>query len=118
MPPGLGVRARVGDTLVGVGTPTRLPADHDVALDLVAELEQTGHTAVVIPVNGTVAGVFGLTDRVREGAADMVAALTSLTLARPVKKTAHRRQPAGRRRSRGSRGHHRCPRRAAPAGQS
>ncbi|BBY96486.1 metal-transporting ATPase (plasmid) [Mycobacterium gallinarum] len=82
--PGHGVRAHVGDTLVEVGKPTLLPADHAVALDLVGELEQTGHTAVVIRVNGIVTGVLGLTDRVREGAADTVAGLISLTGARPV----------------------------------
>lgn len=82
--PGHGVRGRIGNTLVEVGNPTLLPEDRDVAHDMVGELEQTGHTAVIVRLDGTVAGVLGLTDRVRDAAADMVVALTSLTGAKPV----------------------------------
>ncbi|WP_201274614.1 heavy metal translocating P-type ATPase [Mycolicibacterium sp. CH28] len=82
--PGRGVRGRVGDTFVEVGNPTLLAEDRGVAHDLVDELEQVGYTAVVVRRNGAVAGVLGLTDRVREAAADMVAALTALTGTRPI----------------------------------
>ena len=82
--PGHGVRARIGDTLVEVGKPTLLDDDHDVAHDIVGELEQTGHTAVIVRVGATVVGVLGLTDRARDSAADTVAALTALTGARPI----------------------------------
>jgi heavy metal translocating P-type ATPase len=78
--PGHGVRGRVGNDLVEVGNATVLPEDHDV----VGDLEQTGHTSVVVRINDTVAGVLGLTDRVRDGAAELVTALTSLTGARPI----------------------------------
>ncbi|QNI09526.1 heavy metal translocating P-type ATPase [Mycobacterium kubicae] len=82
--PGYGVRGRVDDDLVEVGSPILLTDDHDVAHDVVGELERTGHTAVVVQVNGTVAGVLGLTDQVRDAAADMVTALTSLIGTQPI----------------------------------
>jgi cation-transporting P-type ATPase J len=82
--PGHGVRGHIGDDLVEVGNPALLPEDHDVAHGLVDELEQSGHTVVVVRLNGTVVGVLGLTDQVRDAAQSTVAALTLLTGARPV----------------------------------
>lgn len=81
---GHGVRARIGEDLVEVGNPTLLPAVREIAHEMVDDLEQTGHTAVIVRLNGTVVGVLGLTDRVRDAAADMVAALTELTGAQPI----------------------------------
>ena len=82
--PGHGVRGCVGDDVVEVGSPAQLADSCDAARDVVRELERTGHTAVIVRVNGTVAGVLGLTDRIRDGAADTVTALAALTGAQPI----------------------------------
>ncbi|WP_156757480.1 heavy metal translocating P-type ATPase [Actinokineospora pegani] len=87
--PGRGVTARVGDRVVAVGRP-----EGEVAG--VAELEAEGHTAVVVRVDGGVAGVLGLTDRVRPGAADAVRRLTELTGAPPVLLTGDNPRAAAR----------------------
>jgi heavy metal translocating P-type ATPase len=65
--PGQGVSARVAGRLVEVG---RAP--------------DTAETGVLVRVGGVDAGVLGLTDRIRPGAADTVARLTALTSASPV----------------------------------
>lgn len=83
--PGRGVTARIDGRLVEVGRPTALlTGDDDAVRDTVAELENTGHTAVVVRVDGRPAGVLGLADRLRADAADTVARLTALTGAPPV----------------------------------
>ncbi|WP_051772356.1 heavy metal translocating P-type ATPase [Saccharothrix sp. NRRL B-16314] len=83
--PGRGVTARIDGRLVEVGSPTALlTGDDDAVRDTVAELENTGHTAVVVRVDGRPAGVLGLADRLRADAADTVARLTALTGAPPV----------------------------------
>ncbi|WP_424186278.1 heavy metal translocating P-type ATPase [Actinokineospora sp. G85] len=87
--PGRGVTARVGDRVVAVGRP-----EGEVAG--VAELEAEGHTAVVVRVDGAVAGVLGLTDRVRPGAAATVRRLTELTGATPVLLTGDNPRAAAR----------------------
>ncbi len=83
--PGRGVTARIDGRLVEVGSPTALLTGGEPAAGAaVAELENTGHTAVVVRVNGGPAGVLGLADRVRADAADTVARLTALTGVTPV----------------------------------
>ncbi|MEN4473850.1 heavy metal translocating P-type ATPase [Mycolicibacterium cosmeticum] len=82
--PGHGVRGCVGGDVVEVGSPAQLTDSCDAARDVVDELERTAHTAVIVRVNGTVAGVLGLTDRIRDGAADTVIALAALTGAQPI----------------------------------
>jgi heavy metal translocating P-type ATPase len=87
--PGRGVTARIGGRLVEVGSPAHLLSgdlngDEDPARTIVDDLEQAGHTAVVVRVDGTPAGVLGLADRLRPGAADTVARLTALTGAQPL----------------------------------
>lgn len=82
--PGHGVRGRIGDHVAEVGSPAQLADNCDAARDVIDELERTGHTAVIIRLNGTVAGVLALTDRTRDGAADTVTALASLTAAQPI----------------------------------
>lgn len=82
--PGQGVRARIGDAVVEVGRPA--PADRgqpEVGAAL-EQIEQAGHTAVVVRIDGGAAGVLGLSDSPREGAAKAVAALAALTAAPPV----------------------------------
>ncbi|MEN3614859.1 heavy metal translocating P-type ATPase [Plantactinospora sp. ZYX-F-223] len=78
--PGRGVAARVNGHHIEVGRPTDSRAGHDdTARAAVDELERTGRTAIVVRVDGVPAGLLGLTDQVRPGAADTVARLTALT---------------------------------------
>ena len=83
--PGRGVVAQVLGRRVEVARPGAHGAMQPPAVsDAVASLESTGHTAVVIIVEGNAAGVLGLTDRLREGASGCVAALAALTGTFPV----------------------------------
>nr|WP_279340029.1 heavy metal translocating P-type ATPase [Sphaerisporangium perillae] len=85
--PGRGVRARVDGHLVEVASPAHLldRGGSDVgAAAVVADLQDGGHTAVVVRVDGVLAGVLALADRMRPGAAETVAQLTALTGAAPV----------------------------------
>ncbi len=82
--PGHGVRARVGHDVVEVGSPALLDEGDPAARAVVAELEQSGHTAVVVRINGAVVGALGLTDWLRDGAAAALAQLTTLTGVPPV----------------------------------
>ncbi|KUL51421.1 metal-transporting ATPase [Streptomyces sp. NRRL F-4489] len=81
--PGTGVRARVGGALIEVGAPARLLTEGDPAspelADVVAELEESGHTAVLVRRDGAPVGVLGIADRLRPDAAPAVAALGALT---------------------------------------
>lgn len=92
--PGHSIRARIDGTLVEVGKPALLDEDHGPARGIVGELEQTGHTAVVVRTDSTVVGVLGLIDQARHAAADTVAALTTLTGARPLLLTGDNPQAA------------------------
>ncbi len=78
--PGRGVRATVGAALVQVLTPAAVAED----LPSVRRFEEQGATAVVVVVDGAVAGVLALSDTVRPGAAGAVAALSGLTGRHPV----------------------------------
>lgn len=82
--PGRGIRARVGDDVVEVGSPTLLDEHDRAAHTAISELEHTGHTAVVVRVNGSPLGVLGLADRPRDETADAVAHLAALTGNPPV----------------------------------
>ncbi|MFB4313975.1 heavy metal translocating P-type ATPase [Actinomadura sp. 21ATH] len=84
--PGQGVGARVGGRWVQVGSPARLLDERALgaAATAVKELESGGQTAVVVRVDGQVAGVLGLADRPRPDAAAAVAAITTLTGAGPL----------------------------------
>lgn len=82
--PGQGIRARVGDNLVEVGSPARLHETDLPARQIVADLEHDGHTAVVVHINGSLAGVLGIQDRLRDEAAEAVAQLAALTGATPI----------------------------------
>lgn len=95
--PGRGVSARVDGRGIEVGSPLRLlEDDHDQARATVAELEETGNTAVVVLVEGRPAGVLGLSDRVRPAAAATVTRLTALTGSEPVLLTGDNRRAAAR----------------------
>ncbi|MFG2052897.1 HAD-IC family P-type ATPase [Micromonospora sp. NPDC048930] len=83
--PGRGVAATVAGRRVLVGSPALLDGLPSApASRLVAAEQAAGRTAVVVVVDGAAAGVLGLADRARPGAAEAVAALTALTGARPV----------------------------------
>lgn len=78
--PGRGVDATVEGRSVTIGAPgPLLPADGGQAQVAVAELERSGHTAVLVLVDGRVIGIVALTDRVRDGAQAAVRSLTDLT---------------------------------------
>ncbi|MFE4546620.1 heavy metal translocating P-type ATPase [Streptomyces sp. NPDC056785] len=83
--PGTGVRATVSGRTVAVGSPTRLlKAGAHEGLAVAADLEEAGRTAVLVAVDGTPVGVLGIADRLREDAADAVAALARLTGTAPI----------------------------------
>ncbi|TWE14669.1 heavy metal translocating P-type ATPase [Prauserella muralis] len=77
--PGRGVRARVGEHLVEVGSATRLGG-----AEAAAGVESAGQTAVVVRVDGRLAGVLALADQARPDAAACVARLRSVTGRSPV----------------------------------
>ncbi|WP_233899246.1 heavy metal translocating P-type ATPase [Pseudonocardia dioxanivorans] len=73
--PGEGVRARVDGSEVLVGRP-QLLAKPDPDIDaMVAQLQDDGHTAVLVIIDGEAAALVGLSDKPRPGAADAVRAL-------------------------------------------
>ncbi|MFD7439028.1 heavy metal translocating P-type ATPase [Streptomyces sp. NPDC059861] len=84
--PGQGVTATIDGHNIQVGSPSRLlPATADQPYrQLVAELEETGRTAVAVFRDGVPVGVLGIADRLRPDAAATVAALTALTGRAPV----------------------------------
>ncbi|MGW2893772.1 heavy metal translocating P-type ATPase [Streptomyces sp. NPDC001212] len=84
--PGQGVTATVDGHTVQVGSPARLldGSAHESHGKVVAELEDTGRTAVVVLRDGVPVGVLGIADRLRPDAAATVAALTRLTGRTPV----------------------------------
>ncbi|QUR67000.1 heavy metal translocating P-type ATPase [Mycobacterium spongiae] len=82
--PGRGIGARVGNHLVEVGRPTLLDNTDHHARPIVAELEHSRHTAVVVCVDGSPAGVLGIVDRSRSEAAETVAQLSRLTDSPPI----------------------------------
>src|SRR4051812_28617821 len=62
--PGRGVRARVGNDIVEVGSPVLLGDRTDAEADqAVRDCERAGRTAVIVRINGAPAGLLGLTDR-------------------------------------------------------
>jgi heavy metal translocating P-type ATPase len=88
--PGRGVAARVDHQLIRVTSPAALwravPATTRVAAAtaVVEELQQRGHTAVVVLREASPIGVLGITDQVRTEARPTVAALAHLTGTVPV----------------------------------
>jgi heavy metal translocating P-type ATPase len=95
--PGRGVAARVDGRQVEVGSPLRLLGDaREQAGAAVAELEEAGHTAVVVLVDDVPAGILGLSDRLRPAAATTVKRLTALTGAEPVLLTGDNPRAAAR----------------------
>ncbi|WP_243793600.1 heavy metal translocating P-type ATPase [Saccharopolyspora gloriosae] len=87
--PGRGVTARVAGRRIEV----RGPGQRSERVDAV---ETAGRTAVVVLADGAVAGVLGLTDRMRPDAAAAVGCLRELTGSEPVLLTGDN-EPAARR---------------------
>ncbi|MGP3956106.1 heavy metal translocating P-type ATPase [Nonomuraea sp. 3N208] len=108
--PGTGVRARVDGKLVEIGSPAALlppahPGNRQIGeseegfggcSSVVGELEDGGHSAVVMRVDGVPIAVLALADRTRPGAAAAVAHLKAVTEARPVLLTGDNPRAAGR----------------------
>jgi len=94
--PGRGVRARVGADVVEVGSPTLLDERDCAGRAAVAEFEDAGQTAVVVRINGGVAGVLGLADRPRGEAAHAAARVAALTGTEPVLLTGDNPRAAAR----------------------
>jgi cation-transporting P-type ATPase J len=108
--PGVGVTATIGGRPVTIGAPARLlngaagPAHAAAAVtearsqaaDIVAELEDSGRTAVLAEIDGIPAGVLGIADRLRPDASATVAALTGLTGAAPMLVTGDNPRAAAR----------------------
>jgi cation-transporting P-type ATPase D len=74
--PGRGVRAVVEGQRVEICNPAGF-----APLSRLATIQETGATAVVVWIDGAPAGLLGLTDQIRPGAAGAVAMLTALTRA-------------------------------------
>ncbi|WP_269858520.1 heavy metal translocating P-type ATPase [Streptomyces sp. RPT161] len=96
--PGLGVRATVDGGVVAVGSPARMLGCREghPASEVAARLEAGGRTAVLVELDGTPVGVLGIADRLREEAAETVAALSSLSDGAPVLVTGDNERAAAR----------------------
>ncbi|MFE2040863.1 heavy metal translocating P-type ATPase [Streptomyces sp. NPDC059477] len=98
--PGTGVTATVEGRTVTVGSPARLlgSAEADIAAEWAewAEWEADGRTVVAVLVDGRLAGVLGLSDRLRPEAAATTRALHRLTGRTPVLLTGDNPRAAAR----------------------
>ncbi|WP_328820904.1 heavy metal translocating P-type ATPase [Nocardia sp. CY41] len=96
--PGRGVTARVGDRLVGVGSPTTSgPADESHSLHMAVDaFHADGYTAVVVTCEHQPIGVLALTDQLRPEAEAAVRASTAVTGSAPVLLTGDNRAAADR----------------------
>ncbi len=84
--PGRGVSAQLDERLVEVGSPTHLggAAGGHPAAAIVADLEASGRTTVVVRLDTRLVGVLGIADQLRAGGADTITAITALTGAGPL----------------------------------
>ncbi len=96
--PGRGVVGTVAGVRVEVGSPALLAdaGGDDVLDEELLRLEESGHTVVVVAVDGRPAGLVALADRVRDDARTSVAQLASMTGADPVLLTGDNRPAAER----------------------
>ena len=84
---GSGIEGRAGHKAVLIGSPKLMhERHHDISGfgDLIAELESSGATAIVLAIDGTPQALFGLSDTVREQASDTVRALKAAGIERTV----------------------------------
>lgn len=83
--PGRGVTATVDGHLIEVGSPAALLDSADTAAAaVVAEIQEAGHTAVIVRRERRTVAVLAITDPARPEAADSVATLTEITGTPPV----------------------------------
>ncbi|WP_146098977.1 heavy metal translocating P-type ATPase [Nocardia nova] len=83
--PGRGVTATVDGHRIEVGSPVALLDSADTAAAaVVAEIQDAGHTAVIVRRERRAIAILGIADQTRPEAADSVAALTEITGATPV----------------------------------
>ncbi|MER7176999.1 heavy metal translocating P-type ATPase, partial [Streptomyces mesophilus] len=87
--PGVGVKATVESRTVEVGAPARLltgSTGHDAErmARIVGDMEERGHTAILVRRDGTPVGVLAVADRLRPDAAATVAAFGTLTGTSPL----------------------------------
>ncbi|PPJ18659.1 heavy metal translocating P-type ATPase [Nocardia nova] len=83
--PGRGVTATVDGHRIEVGSPAALLDSADAAAAaVVAEIQNAGHTAVLVRRERRTIAILGITDQTRPEAADSVDALTEITGAAPV----------------------------------
>ncbi|MFJ9847427.1 heavy metal translocating P-type ATPase [Kitasatospora sp. NPDC101155] len=99
--PGIGVTATVDGRSVAVGAPARLLNGAEDAVSaraaaIATELEDGGHTAVLIEADSVPVGVLGIADRLRPDAAGTVTALTALTGTKPMLVTGDNPRAAAR----------------------
>lgn len=102
--PGVGVTATVEGHTVAVGAPARLlnanSANDDAfsarAAEAAADLENGGHTAVLVLRDSIPVGVLGIVDRLRPDAATTVASLSALTANTPIVLTGDNPRAAAR----------------------
>ncbi|MFG1750972.1 heavy metal translocating P-type ATPase [Streptosporangium sandarakinum] len=103
--PGRGVRARVDGHLVEIGSPAHLlkqtvtgtmSGDAERARQVVVGLEDDGHSAVLMLLDGRPVAALALADRIRPGAAQAVTQLTGLTGTAPVLLTGDNPRAAAR----------------------
>jgi cation-transporting P-type ATPase J len=92
--PGRGITARIGTRRIDIDNSHDQLADAD--LKLITELENAGHTVVVVYVDKVPAGLLGFTDQLRAGAADTVTHLAELTGQKPVLLTGDNPRTAAR----------------------
>jgi heavy metal translocating P-type ATPase len=95
--PGRGVRATISGQTVEVGSPRHLLSGVDRSTPMataVADLEAAGKTVVIVVADGVPAGILGLADQLRPGAACTVAELTALTGTEAVLLTGDNRRAA------------------------
>lgn len=99
--PGVGVTAAVHGHVIAVGAPARLPAGAGDpasarAAVVAGELEDSGHTAVLVQRDGAPVGVLAIADRLRPEAAATIASLTALTGTTPILLTGDNPRAAAR----------------------
>ncbi len=79
--PGGGIRARIGTDNIFIGNPSLLEkegVDLTAVSDKVERLSSEGKTAVLVSVNNTVKGVFGIADSIKEGSVEAISELKKM----------------------------------------
>ncbi|WP_207843803.1 heavy metal translocating P-type ATPase [Williamsia soli] len=81
--PGIGVHGFVAGRRIDLSRPHMCPLT-PAARALVDELEQSGHTVVLVGIDNTAVGLLGLRDTIRTESSQAVAQITQLTGQRPI----------------------------------